>query len=297
MSIATKSAVVAHAARHVQIGRWRIDFLQGGRFHMDGGVLFGVVPRRLWQMAHTPDAQNRLPCACNCFLLRDGRHTALIDAGYGGKHAPLDRKFYDLQAGEPLLAGLADLGVAPHEIDTVLVSHLHWDHVGGLTRRQAGALELVFPQARHVVGSWEWEDAHSGAEELAGSYPPENFAPLAGHRSLELIDDGAEPLPGVRMQITGGHTRGHMAIRIEDQGCSAMYLGDLCPSAAHLRRLWSLAYDLYPLEIRRNKPQYLAEAVERHSVILWTHDPQFAASQLGRDARGEFSLAETWPAV
>lgn len=297
MATVSKIAVVAHTEPFVQVGRWRIDFLQGGRFLMDGGVLFGVVPRRLWQMAHPPDAQNRLPCACNCFLLRDGRHSVLIDAGYGGKHAPLDRKFYDLQAGEPLLASLAQLGLSARDVDAVILSHLHWDHAGGLTRRAAGGLQLVFPRARHFVGRTEWEDAHSGAEELGGSYPPDNFAPLKGCPALELIDDGAEPIPGIRVFITGGHTRGHLAIIVEDGDASAVYTGDLCPSAAHLRRLWSLAYDLYPLETRREKPRQLAAAVQRGSVVLWCHDPQYAASKLRIDARGEFALAETWPAA
>ncbi len=297
MAIAPPPAVVSHAARFVQIGRWRIDFLQGGRFQMDGGVLFGVVPRRLWQMAHVPDAQNRLPCACNCFLLRDGRHTALIDVGYGGKHAPLDRKFYDLQPGEPLAEELARLNVAADSIHTVILSHLHWDHAGGLTRRVGGQLQLVFPTARHLLGRVEWEDATSGADELAGAYPPDNFALLANSGNVQWIDDGDELLAGVRAEVTGGHTRGHLAIHIEDQGASAVCLGDLCPSAAHVRRLWALAYDLYPLQSRREKPRQLGQAVDRGSVILWSHDPHAAASKLRRDARGEFVVAENWPAA
>lgn len=296
MALVQKLAAFAHQEAHLVVGRWRIDFLQGGRFRMDGGVLFGVVPRRLWQMAHTPDEQHRLPCACNCFLLRDGSRTLLVDTGYGGKHAPLDRKFYDLTAGAPLLEDLVRLGVTPDEIDTVILSHLHWDHAGGATCRQQGQLRQVFPQARHLVGRLEWEDAQSQAEELAGSYPMENIAPLADG-DLALVDDGAEAAPGVTLHVTGGHTRGHLAIRVEDQGAAAVYPGDLCPSSAHLRRLWSLAYDLYPLETRREKPRLLDDAVRSGAVVLWSHDPAYAASRIKRDARGEFALAETWPAV
>ncbi len=134
-----------------------------------------------------PDERNRIAVANRCVLARDGAHTVLIDTGYGGKYGPLDRKFYAMEPGEPLLADLARLGVAPEHIDTVVFSHLHFDHVGGATRHDdQGQLTLTFPQARHVVGRWEWHDATCAGEELHTAYAREGILPLALAR-LTLI--------------------------------------------------------------------------------------------------------------
>ncbi|MBX7168066.1 MAG: MBL fold metallo-hydrolase [Pirellulales bacterium] len=286
-----------HRELHITVGDWRLDFISGGRFVIDGGIMFGVVPRRLWEMLVMPDEQNRIPCTCNCLLARNGRRTILIDTGYGTKHAPLDRKFYNLEAEDRLAIELARVGVAPDEIDTVVLSHLHWDHAGGTTRRDGQRrLMPAFPRARHVVGRLEWQDAHSGADELAGSYPLEHIDPLTQAAQLDLVDDGHNIAPGIHLHLTGGHTRGHLAVTIESRDVQVMYLADLCPSASHLRRLWSLAYDVYPLETRREKPRWLGRAADGRWIVVWSHDPRYAASRITRDPRGEFAIAESWTA-
>lgn len=281
----------------VQIGQWRIDIINGGRFVMDGGILFGVVPRRLWAMARTPDELNRLPCACNCLLARNGRHTILIDTGYGGKQSPLDRRFYLLEEGEPLLAGMRQLGVAPDDIDMVVFSHLHWDHLGGVSRRDAqGEVSLTFPQARHIVGRVEWEDATSGAPELAGTYAEVDIGAVAEHADLQLIEHDHEIVPGLRAVMTGGHTRGHLALLFESHGETGLYISDLCPSGFHLHPFWCLAYDLYPLDTRREKARLLGQAADGGWVVFWTHDPRYGASRIARHAKREFTLADSWAA-
>jgi glyoxylase-like metal-dependent hydrolase (beta-lactamase superfamily II) len=297
MSLSTETTPPTHATPTLRVGRWRLDILNGGRFLMDGGVMFGVVPKRLWQMSRTPDELNRLPCACNCVLARDGSQTVLIDAGYGGKLAPLDRKFYALEPGEPLLDHLSRLGVTADAIDTVVLSHLHWDHAGGLTRRgPRGDLVPTFGRARHVVGRWEWEDAQTDAPEFGGAYNRENFAPLVGRVPLDLVEHNQVIVPGLRALVTGGHTRGHLALLLESEGETALLIGDICPSTQHLRRLWSLAYDLYPLETRRRKPHLLGQAADRNWLVLWYHDPRCAASRVARDTKREFVITETWSA-
>ncbi len=164
----------------MQLGNWQLDSLNGGMFRLDGGVMFGVVPKTLWQAVAQPDQRNRILCANRCVLARDGTHTVLIDTGYGGKYGPLDRRFYAMEPGEPLVASLVSLGVTPDEIDTVVFSHLHFDHVGGATRHdQHAQLVLTFPQARHVVGRWEWHDATRGGEELQTAYARDGILPLA----------------------------------------------------------------------------------------------------------------------
>ncbi len=280
-----------------QIGRWQVDVLNGGHFVMDGGILFGVVPRRLWSMVREPDELNRLRVACNCLLLRDGEHTVLIDTGYGSKQSPLDRRFYLLEEGDPIVDNLARCGVRPDDVDTVIFTHLHWDHVGGASyKNDRGEVVLSFPRARHIVGRWEWEDATSNMPELAGTYSDVNLRPLREQTALELIDNDYEILPGVRALLTGGHTRGHLAISIESAGDTALFISDLCPSAYHLNRFWCLAYDLYPLETRRKKPALLGRAADDNWIVFWTHDATNSASRLARHPKREFAVIESWPA-
>jgi glyoxylase-like metal-dependent hydrolase (beta-lactamase superfamily II) len=277
----------------MNLGNWQLDGIDGGRFWLDGGVMFGVVPKTLWQGVHTPDEQNRIPVANRCVLARDGRHTVLIDTGYGGKHDPLDRKFYQLDPGEPLLVSLERMGVSPNQVDVVVLSHLHFDHAGGATRRnRAGELVPTFPHARHLVCGLEWEDALAQTPELKTAYPIDNLLPLRTAGLIELFDGHGTILPGLRSVRTGGHTRGHVALIFESNGQTAAYLSDICPSTAHLRRLWCLSYDLYPLETRRNKPVLLGQAADEDWSLLWNHDPAVATSRVARHPRREFVVVE-----
>ena len=281
----------------MDLGNWQLDSVNGGRFRLDGGVMFGVVPRQLWQNVAAPDADNRIACANHCILARDGRQTVLIDTGYGGKYAPLDRRFYQMQDGEPLLESLNALQVAPEDIDTVVFSHLHFDHVGGATRFDAQQRRIpTFPRARHFVGSWEWEDAMvTAAPELDTAYPREEILPLYETGQLFVVNDSQTIVPGLRARVTGGHTRGHLALIFESGRETAIYPGDLCPSTAHLRQMWHLAYDVYPLETRRRKPELLGEAADRNWWVLWNHDPTVAVSRVVRDAKREFVTVEARP--
>lgn len=277
----------------MQLGNWQLDTINGGVFWLDGGVMFGVVPQTLWKTVAPPDSLNRIQCANNCVLARDGTHTVLVDTGYGGKFSPLDRRFYRMEEGEPLVAGLAALGVTPQDIDTVVLSHMHFDHVSGATRWDADRRRVpTFPRARHIVGRMEWEDATGGSAELESAYPMADILPLYEAGLMSVVDDGQELVPGLRGHVTGGHTRGHMALVFESGGQTAAYLGDICPSTAHLRRMWHLAYDTYPMETRRRKPELLGRAADEGWFILWNHDPRVAVSRVARDPKREFVPVE-----
>jgi glyoxylase-like metal-dependent hydrolase (beta-lactamase superfamily II) len=281
----------------MRLGNWQLDTVNGGRFWLDGGAMFGVVPKTLWKHIAPPDELNRVECANHCVLARDGTHTVLVDTGYGGKFSPLDRRFYRMEEGEPLLTSLADLGVAPDDIDTVILSHLHFDHVGGATRLAGRNRVPTFPRARHVVGRLEWEDATAGHPELSKAYPLAEILTLYEAGLMMVVDDGQELLPGLYGVVTGGHTRGHMAVFFESFGKTAAYVGDACPSTAHLRRMWNLAYDTHPLETRRWKPEMLGRAVDEDWWILWNHDPTIAISRLARDPKREFVPVEQRPRI
>jgi glyoxylase-like metal-dependent hydrolase (beta-lactamase superfamily II) len=280
----------------VHIGNWQIDMINGGTFWLDGGVMFGVVPRTLWGGVVAPDAANRIACANNCVLARDGTHTVLIDTGYGGKFSPLDRKFYVMESGEPLLESLHSLGVAPEDVDTLVFSHLHFDHVCGATRFDVAKRRVpIFSRARHLVGRSEWEDATGGSPELTTAYPMDDILPLYEAGLMMVVDDGHEIVPGLRCHVTGGHTRGHMALFFESGGQTAAYLGDICPSTAHMRRMWHLAYDTYPVDTRRCKPELLGRAADEGWWILWNHDPRTVISRVARDPKREFVPVEPTP--
>lgn len=273
----------------VTVGNWQLDIVNGGEFWLDGGVMFGVVPKSIWQSVVTPDEASRIRCGNHCLLARDGSHTVLIDTGYGGKHSSLDRKFYKMEDGEPLLRSLAALGVEPDEIDTVVFSHLHFDHVGGATRFDQQKRRIpTFPRAQHIVSRWEWEDATGDKPELATAYPLDDILPLFDAGRMMVVDDGQELLPGLRCQVTGGHTRGHMSLFFQSGGQTGAYLGDICPSTAHLRRMWHLAYDTHPLDTRRRKPELLARAAAEGWWIAWNHDPRTPLSRIRDDAKKEF---------
>jgi glyoxylase-like metal-dependent hydrolase (beta-lactamase superfamily II) len=265
----------------------------GGLFHLEGGVLFGVVPLTICKNIAQPVEVNRIQCANYCVRARDGTHTVLIDTGYGGKFAPLDRRFYKMEEGEPLVKGLAALGVSPEDVDTVVFSHLHFDHVCGATRFDAAGKRVpVFPKARHLVGRIEWEDATGAIPELESAYPLADILPLYEAGVMLVVDDGQPLVPGLRGLVTGGHTRGHMALVFESAGQTAAYLGDICPSTVHLRRMWHLAYDTYPMETRRRKPELLAQAADEGWWLLWNHDPRVTSSRIVRDAKREFLPTE-----
>lgn len=270
----------------MQIGHWQLDSLDGGEFWLDGGVVFGIVPRTLWSKLVTPDEHNRICIRSHCVLARDGQHNVLIDTGYGSKFSPLDKRFYSMVDGNPIVRSLAAAGVAPEQIDTVVLTHLHFDHVGGATLRDAQRrLVPTFPRARHFVGRQEWDDAISGRAELQTAYSRDNLIPLAEADLLQFLDGDAEILPGLCTKHTGGHTRGHLAITVESQTESALVISDLCPTSHHLHPMWNLSYDTFPLDTRRVKPRLLAVAAERATWVIWPHDVQVATARLKQSGR------------
>lgn len=285
--------------RRQAIGNWELQSVSGGRFALDGGAMFGVVPKPLWQRFTTADDRNRIPLQTNCLLARDGTHTVLIDTGYGSKLSDKEREIHAAETGVPLLKSLAAIGVSPEEIDLVVFSHLHFDHAGGGTicegsddTGQQARIVPAFPNASYVAQRREWEDATSGVPELRGSYPLENLLPLQEAGCLRLIDGDEEIVPGLTAMVTGGHTAGHQALLFRSGGKTAAYLGDLCPTTAHLPSLWCMAYDVYLLDTRRRKPAVLGQAADENWLVCWDHDPITPWSRIQRDPKREFQAVD-----
>lgn len=282
----------------MQLGQWQLDTISGGRFLLDAGVMYGVVPKTVWQSVTPADEFNRIPFAIHCVLARSKSQTILIDTGYGNKLSVLDRKAHMTEAIDPLVSSLAAFGVSPAEISAVVFTHLHWDHAGGATKLdEKRQLHPTFPNAVYFVNRLEWEDAVSGAPELSGSYALENIEPFQKTGQLVLVDDDVEIAPGLWTRVTGGHTRGHQSLIFESGDQAAIYLGDICPAITHVRRMWGAAYDLYPVETRRRKPLLLGEAADKNWWVLWDHDPAIAVSRIERHAKREFVIAEGRPTL
>jgi glyoxylase-like metal-dependent hydrolase (beta-lactamase superfamily II) len=226
-------------------------------------------------------------------LVRSSDSLGLIDVGYGGKLAAKFRLRYSLEDGAPLERNLAAMGVIPDEIDWVVLTHLHFDHAGGATHRdENGRLHPVFPRARHVVQRVEWDDAIGNSPELAGAYYHDDFAPLEVAGLLDLVEGDVEVIPGVIAQLTSGHTRGHQIVRLESADASAVCLADLCPTTHHLPTFWTMAYDQFPLAVRREKPLLLNDVCDHRRIALFSHDPRVAAGRLSRDSDDEWAVVQ-----
>ena len=272
----------APAARNSRVERYAVgDFevlsLSDGFLRLDGGAMFGVVPKPLWEKKAPPDARNRITIGMRPVIVR-GARTMLIDAGLGDKE---DAKFHDIygvERGHHLDHSLAEAGLSPADIDIVVATHLHFDHAGGFTMRdRSGAVRPRFPRAQYIVRRGEWDDATHPNERNRASYLPDNFVPLASAGVLQLVDDDQTIMPGVKVRRTGGHTRHHQMVVIESGGQTAAFVADLCPTTAHLADNWLLGYDLYPLDMLNAKKAFLKEAADREILILFEHDPAIAA--------------------
>ena len=277
----------------MQLGDFELQTISGGTFWIDGGSMFGVVPRTVWTRYISVDAQDRIQQRTSCVLVRTGRENVLIDTGYGSKLTEKEQRNFSTEPGEPLAAGLAAVGLSATDINVVVLSHLHFDHAGGATKFDSDQRIIpAFPNATYVVQRREWATATAEYPELRAAYHLPNFVPLKEAGQLRLIDGNAEIVPGLRAWVTGGHTEAHQAIVIESGGAGAIYLGDVCPTFRHLPTLWCIAYDLELLKLRRIKPEVLGTVADRGWWALCDHDPDHAAAKLRRDDKRDFAVTE-----
>lgn len=277
------------------LGDLELSTISGGRFRIDGGTMFGVVPKALWERTITPAADNTIPQATHCVLVRGGGRVVLIDTGYGAKLPEKSLRVLAATPGPVLRESLAAVGVGVDDVTTVVLSHLHFDHAGGATEfDERGELRTTFPNAEYVAQRAEWELATAELPELRGAYPQENLLPLADNGQLRLIEGEVEIVPGVHSLLTPGHTSGHQSILVESGGAGAVFLGDLCPTWRHLPTLWCMGYDTTMIETRRQKPRLLRRIVDEGWLALSDHDPDHAAARLRDDPRRDFAVEGSW---
>jgi glyoxylase-like metal-dependent hydrolase (beta-lactamase superfamily II) len=265
----------------MRLGALELIPLLDRHFRLDGGAMFGVVPKPLWEKRAPADERNRISMAMRPLLVRTGDKTMIIDAGAGEKMPAKLQEIYGFDKAETLDASLAAAGLGAEDIDIVLASHLHFDHAGGFTARDAaGAIVPRFPRARYVIHAGEFADATHAHERNRASYFDENYVPLRDAGVVDFIDGDQEIVPGVRVRRTGGHTRWHQIVYLESGGQTAVFAADLIPTAAHVDLPWIMGYDLYPMETLEFKRAFLREAIEGEYVIFFEHDPLITAGYI-----------------
>ncbi|MFQ5745795.1 MAG: MBL fold metallo-hydrolase [Gemmatimonadota bacterium] len=264
----------------IEKGGVRVRSMDAGRLRLDGGAMFGVVPKPLWERRIPADARNRIPLAMRCLLIETSGMSVLVDTGLGAKE---DEKFRDIygvdNAGRPtrLEDSLREAGLDPTDIDIVISTHLHFDHAGGNTvRDEDGRIRAAFPNAKYIIRRGEWEFARSANERVRASYPPENFVPLEAEGRLELVEGDEEVAPGVRLLHTPGHTPHHQSVLVDLGGEVLCYLADLVPTRAHLPLPWIMGYDLEPLVTMETKRLVLGRAAREGWLLAFEHDPETA---------------------
>lgn len=270
----------------MQLGAFELISLTDGNFRLDGGAMFGVVPKPLWERRAPADEKNRIALSMRPLLVRDGSRTILIDAGCGDKMSAKEAAIYGFDRARHLDHSLADAGLTAADIDIVIASHLHFDHAGGFTANVNGTVVPRFPNARYVIRRDEYVDATHPHERNRASYFPENYVPLVDAGVVDFIDGDGEVLPGISVWRTGGHTMHHQLIKIVSNGRTAVFTADLMPTAAHVDEPWIMGYDLYPMDTLAFKRTFVREAIDGEYVIFFEHDPAIPAGII-REVEGK----------
>ena len=274
-----------------KIGALTVHAIQAGGQKLDGGAMFGVVPKPLWEKRIPADERNRIQLGMRTLLIEHQSGLILIDTGAGNKE---NEKFKDIYGIENegaarltmLEDGLARIGVRPSDIVLVINTHLHFDHAGGNTRlRPDGQLEVSFPNATYIIKRGEYEFATHPNERTAASYFDRNYAPVEAANKVEFVASEKEIVKGVRVIPTPGHTPFHQSILIESAGERAFYLGDLVPTHAHLPLPWIMGYDVEPLVTLETKRRILKQAVDENWLVIFEHDATTAWGRVEHDGK------------
>ncbi len=254
------------------LGDFELTVVSDGGYFLDGGAMFGVVPKPLWEKKFKADELNRLRLGLNTLVVRTGDKNILIETGIGNK---LPEKLVGIYQNDArLLTALEEAKIAPDEIDIVINTHLHFDHCGWNTMRQADKVVPTFPRATYYAQKGEWEHGQQQHERDRISYISDNYNPLIESGLMKLITGDQEICPGVSVRVFPGHTRHHQSVVIRSGGQTACYIGDLIPTTGHLHPTWVMGYDLFPIECIDNRHKFYDEAVPQRWMCVFTHDPK-----------------------
>jgi glyoxylase-like metal-dependent hydrolase (beta-lactamase superfamily II) len=277
----------------MKIGSYELREIETGRFALDGGAMFGVVPRPLWEKTNPPDERNRIAMAARALLLVGDGRKILVDTGNGDK---FDQKFgsiYKMESGREIIASsLAQHHLVPADITDVILTHLHFDHAGGATCREGNRVVPAYPNATYYVQREQWEAALHPSERDRASFLPSDYMPLHDAGVLKFVDGEQEILPGIRARTMHGHTAALQCPLVSDGQTSLLYCADLIPLASHLHLPWIMAYDLRPLVTLEEKRKTLETAATEQWIMFFEHDPVLKAGYVQRTEKG-YALGAT----
>jgi glyoxylase-like metal-dependent hydrolase (beta-lactamase superfamily II) len=270
----------------LKLGNLEFHIVVSGHVRLDGGAMFGVIPKTMWEKLAPPDASNRILLAMNSLLILAGGKRILVETGAGDKLSPKLRAIYD-QDGPRLIEGLRAYGLHPEEIDIVVDTHLHFDHCGGNTRIEKDKVIPAFPNARYIVHKGEFEHAKNPTERDRASYMPDNYMPIEAANKFSLIESDRVIAPGVELIRVPGHTANMLCVKLEGGGKTAFLFADLVPMTAHLGLPWIMGYDLYPMQTLENKRKWIPQVAREEWIALFSHDPHIPAAYL-REHEGQW---------
>lgn len=274
------------------IGGVELTVLDAGTFLYDGGAMFGVVPKVIWSSLLPSDDSNRITLSVAPLLIRTEQECVLIDTGFGNRLGKRERKIFGADPDGDVVAALSREGLTRADVDIVVLTHLHIDHAGGATSMIDGELRPTFPNARYVVNSKEWAAALDPNPMSAAAYRRDDFVPLEACGRLELVEGEHAINKTVTAVETGGHTAGHMMVRVDTAEGTAVYPADLLPSRHHVRAPYVASVDLYPLDVIERKQALLSEAVESGWTVVLDHDPGGKMGRIARSDDGRFAFRE-----
>lgn len=259
----------------ISLGKFTIYGLRDGFFYLDGGSMFGVVPKVLWEKIYAPDDQNRIKMGLNSLLVQTSQALVLVETGIGPDLDPKKSHFYSVEREPGLLAEIRNLGFEPQDIDYVINTHLHFDHCGGNTyRNDDGEWIPVFPKAQYIIQRGEWEYALQPIYRDKPSYMRHNFLPLEQVGSLRLVEGNTQITDGVEVLLAAGHTSYHQCVKITSDDGVLFFLGDMVPMSAHVGLSYIMSYDLFPLETLANKIKYFERAISESWIVAFVHDAE-----------------------
>ena len=276
-----------------KLGDFEIYWLNGGEFELDGGTMFGVVPKSLWAEKYPADENNPTALEENYIkllnyplLIKTPDFLVLIETGLGNKLTDKQKQIFRVTKDWDLPGELKKIGLTRQDIDYVILTHCDFDHAGGIVMiNPDGDEELTFPNAKHIVQKLEWEDAMQPNSRSANTYWEQNFSKLKNTDNLQLVDGDFEVCRGVKVIHTGGHTRGHQIVRIESKKAIAYHLADLLPTHVHFNPLWIMAYDNFPMDAIALKEKYEATGLRENAWFTFYHDPSMYACKFDDQGR------------
>jgi glyoxylase-like metal-dependent hydrolase (beta-lactamase superfamily II) len=271
------------------LGDFELTILSDGTYVLDGGAMFGVIPKTLWSKKVPVDDRNLFVSGMNSVLVRTGKQNILVETGAGNKLSDKMKTIYEPQ--EMLLKSLESTGVGAEDIDIVINTHLHFDHCGWNTVYQNGNAIATFPKAKYYAPRGEWEHGKKQMERDKISYISDNYDPLISTDQMELLEGEHEIAPGIAVSPYPGHTRTMQAVMISSGGKTACYISDIIPTTAHTELTWGMAFDLFPLETIESKRRYYSRAVAEKWLTIFTHDHAIPWAVIESPKLGRFSVA------